>query len=197
MGGLVDDMLRLARLDQHPGEQGEPVSLSTLAAECVHRARTASPQWIWRGDIADGLEVTGDEELLRRAIDNVLANVAAHTPEGSTAILTATRDGTRVTVEVRDDGPGCPPDQLPRIFDRFYRAGVPSRRPGSGLGLAIAAAVVAAHDGHVAAMAGEPHGLRIILTLPMSSPHASLAREDADGQVDTAAVEETTSSART
>jgi two-component system, OmpR family, sensor kinase len=197
MGGLVDDMLRLARLDQHPGEQSEPVSLSTLAAECVHRARTASPQWIWRGDIADGLEVTGDEELLRRAIDNVLANVAAHTPEGSTAILTATGDGTRVTVEVRDDGPGCPPDQLPRIFDRFYRAGVPSRRPGSGLGLAIAAAVVAAHDGHVAAMAGEPHGLRIILTLPMSSPHASLAREDADGQVDTAAVEETTSPART
>ena len=189
-------MLRLARLDQHPGQQSEPVSLSSLAAECVHRAGTAGPQWIWRGDIADGLEVTGDEELLRRAIDNVLANVAAHTPEGSTAILTATGDGTRVTVEVRDDGPGIPPDQLPRIFDRFYRAGVPSRRPGSGLGLAIAAAVVAAHDGHVAAMAGEPHGLRIILTLPMGSPHASLAREDPDGQVDTAAVEETTSPAR-
>ena len=81
MGALVDDMLRLARLDQHPGQQSELVSLSTLAAECVQRARTASPQWIWRADIADSLEVPGDEELLRRAIDNVLANVAAH-PRG-------------------------------------------------------------------------------------------------------------------
>ena len=87
--------------------------------------------------------------------------------------------GTDLRPVEADDGPGIPPDQLPRIFDRFYRARVPSRRPGSGLGLAIAAAVAAAHDGHVAAVAGEPHGLRIILTLPMGSPHAPLAREDA------------------
>ena len=56
-----------------------------------------------------------------------------------------------MAVEVSDDGPGVPADQLPRIFDRFYRAGAPSRRPGSGLGLAIVAAVAAAHDGHVTA----------------------------------------------
>ena len=184
MGGLVDDMLRLARLDQHPGQQSELVSVSTLATECVQRARTANPQWIWRGDVADNLEVSGDEELLRRAIDNVLANVAAHTPEGSTAILTATGDRTHVAVEVSDDGPGVPADQLPRIFDRFYRAGVPSRRPGSGLGLAIAAAIAAAHDGHVTARPGEPHGLRITLILPTGSPHASQARDDAEGQAD-------------
>jgi two-component system OmpR family sensor kinase len=196
MSGLVDDMLRLARLDQHPGQQRELVSLSTLAAECAQRARTASPQWIWHADIADGLEVPGDEELLRRAIDNVLANVAAHTPEGSTAILTATGDGRQVAVEISDDGPGVPPDQLPRIFDRFYRAGVPSGRPGSGLGLAIAAAIAAAHDGHVAAAPGEPHGLTITLILPTGSPHASRVRDDADGQAD-AAAEETTSPART
>jgi two-component system OmpR family sensor kinase len=192
----VDDMLRLARLDQHPGQQSELVGLSTLAAECVQRARTASPQWTWHADIADGLEVPGDEELLRRAIDNVLANVAAHTPEGSTAILTATGDGRQVAVEVRDDGPGVPPDQLPRIFDRFYRAGVPSRRPGSGLGLAIAAAIAAAHGGQVAAAPGEPHGLRITVILPTGSPHAAGAPDDADGQAD-AVAEETTSPART
>ena len=189
MGGLVDNMLRLARLDQQPGQQNELVSLSALAAECVQRARTASPQWIWRGDVADSLEVFGDEELLRRAIDNVLANVAAHTPEGSTAILTATGDGRQVVVEVSDDGPGVPADQLPRIFDRFHRAGVPSRRPGSGLGLAIAAAIVAAHDGHVAAALGDPHGLRITLILPTGSPHSSQARDDAERQADAAATE--------
>ena len=77
MGGLVDDMLRLARLDQHPGQQCETVDLGALAAECVQRARTAQPGRTWTCDITGGQEVTGDEELLRRAIDNVLGNVAA------------------------------------------------------------------------------------------------------------------------
>ena len=92
-------------------------------------------------------------------------------------------------------GPGVPADQLPRIFDRFYRAGLTSRRPGSGLGLAIAAAVAAAHDGRMAAALGEPHGLRIRLILPAGSPHASRATDDADRQAG-AAAEETTSPAR-
>jgi len=174
MGGLVDDMLRLARLDQHPGQQCEPVDLSALATECVQRARTASPGHTWQSGVAGGLEVTGDEELLRRAIDNVLGNVAAHTPDGSTATLTAIVQDGRVIVEISDDGPGVPADQRSRIFDRFYRASVPSQRPGSGLGLAIVAAVAAAHDGTVAAASAEPHGLRITLTLPAAPGPAPL-----------------------
>ena len=167
MGGLVDDMLRLARLDQQPGQQCELVNLGALATECVQRARTAHPDRTWRCDVTGGLEVTADEELLRRAIDNILGNVAAHTPAGSTATLTGTgRDG-QVVLDVSDDGPGVPPEQLPRIFDRFYRAGVPSRRPGSGLGLAIVAAVAAAHHGQVTAASNAPHGLRITLTLTL------------------------------
>ena len=174
MGGLVDDMLRLARLDQQPGQRWEPIALSALATECVQRARTASPDRAWQCDITGGLEVIGDEELLRRAIDNILGNVAAHTPAGSTATLTATAQDGQVVLAVIDDGPGVPPDQLPRIFDRFYRAGVPSRRSGSGLGLAIVAVVAAAHGGHVAATAAEPHGLCVTLTLPA----AQMARSD-------------------
>jgi signal transduction histidine kinase len=102
---------------------------------------------------------------------NILGNVAAHTPEGSTATLTANERDGFVLVAVSDDGPGVPPDQLARIFDRFYRAGVPSRRPGSGLGLAVAAAVAAAHDGNVSAALNEPHGLQVTLTLPATSQH--------------------------
>jgi two-component system OmpR family sensor kinase len=166
MSGLVDGMLRLARLDQHPDEQREPVDLSKLAAECVQRARTADPERTWQASIASGLELTGDEELLRRAIDNILANVTAHTPKGSAASLTASlRDGW-VIVEVSDDGPGVPPDQLPRIFDRFYRASAPAQRPGSGLGLAIAAAVAAALGGKPEAALNQPHGLRVTLAVP-------------------------------
>ena len=77
MSGLVDDMLRLARLDQHPGRQHDPVDLTELTRECVERARIASPGRSWHAAIAPGLTTAGDEEMLRRAIDNLLANVCA------------------------------------------------------------------------------------------------------------------------
>ena len=181
MGGLVDDLLRLARLDQQPGQRCEPIHVGARAAECGQRARTSHPDRTWRSDITDGLEVAGDEELLRRAIDNILGNVAAHTPEGSTATLTAIgRDG-QVILDVSDDGPGVPPEQLPRIFDRFYRASVPSRRPGSGLGLAIVAAVATAHGGQVTAAANQPHGLSVTLTLP-AAPQATPIAPDTSSE---------------
>ncbi len=170
MGGLVDDMLRLARLDQHPERRYDEVDVSALAAECVQRARTAHPGHGWRTDIAPGLATTGDEELLRRAIDNLLANVAAHTPPGSTATVMAAGARDTVTVEVSDDGPGVPDSQLPHIFERFYRGRAPAGRPGSGLGLAIVAAAAAAHYGTVVAAGNEPHGLRVTLILPAVDP---------------------------
>jgi two-component system OmpR family sensor kinase len=165
MGRLVDDMLRLARLDQHPDQQHDPVDLTALIHGCAERAQIADPQRTWRAQIATGLAATGDEELLRRAVDNLLANVCAHTPAGTVAAITAAeRDGS-VTVEVSDDGPGVPADRLPHIFDRFYRAAAPPR-PGSGLGLAIVTAIAAAHQGTAEAVPNHPHGLRVTLTLP-------------------------------
>jgi K+-sensing histidine kinase KdpD len=69
-------------------------------------------------------------------------------------------------VEVSDNGPGVPADRLPRIFDRFYRAGTPAQRPGSGLGLAIVTEIAAAHDGTVTAAPVWPRGLRVALAVP-------------------------------
>jgi len=168
MGALVDDMLRLARLDQHPARQRDPVDVSALAAVCLERARIADPGRTWQARIASGLVAVGDEELLGRAVDNLLANVHAHTPAGTTAVITAGAcdGGGQVVVEVSDDGPGVPADRLPRIFDRFYRAGTPANRPGSGLGLAIVSEIAAAHDGAVTAAPGWPTGLRVTLTVP-------------------------------
>jgi two-component system OmpR family sensor kinase len=164
-------MLRLARLDQQPGQHVEPVDVTALVTECAERAEITDPERAWRTDIAPGLSGTGDEELLRRAVDNLLANVTAHTPGHTTAILTAGQCNGSITIEVSDDGPGVPPDQLARIFDRFYRSS-PGRScpPGSGLGLAIVNAVAVTHHGTARASLNDPHGLRITLTLPASGP---------------------------
>jgi two-component system OmpR family sensor kinase len=166
MSGLVDDMLRLARLDQHPSQQHDPVDLTALVRECAERAQISDPDRTWQTKIVAGLVTAGDEELLRRAIDNLLANVHAHTPAGTVATITAARCDGSVTVDVGDDGPGVPANQIPRIFDRFYRASAQPHRPGSGLGLAIVAAIAATHNGTAEARLNHPHGLRVTLTLP-------------------------------
>jgi signal transduction histidine kinase len=137
--------------------------------------------------VAGGLTATGDEELLRRAVDNLLTNVLAHTPADTAATITASGDPDKVTIEVRDDGPGVPPDKLPHIFERFYRAAdtrAPrsARPPGSGLGLAIAAEIAAAHGGTATAAPVSPHGLRVTLTFParQESPEYAAAGVSAE-----------------
>jgi two-component system, OmpR family, sensor kinase len=167
MGRLVDDMLRLARLGQHPGQSCEPVDMTAVVAGCAERARVADPARTWHVRIAGGLATVGDEELLRRAVDNLLTNVLVHTPAGTAGAISAYETGGQVIIEVSDDGPGVPPDQLPHIFERFYRGGARSRRPGSGLGLAIAAEIASAHGGTAYAAPGSQKGLRITLALPV------------------------------
>ena len=170
MGRLVDDMLRLARLGQHPGQSQEPIDLTDVVTGCADRARVADPARAWQVQIAAGLATVGDEELLRRAIDNLLMNVLVHTPAETVGTISAAEVGDRVTIEVSDDGPGVAPDRLPHIFERFYRAGARSSRPGAGLGLAIAAEIASAHGGTAQAATLSPHGLRVTLTLPGCPP---------------------------
>ena len=172
MSRLVDDMLGLARLDQHPNRQHEPVDLTALLEGCAERARIVDPDRTWAGDISPGLVTTGDAELIARAVDNLIANVRAHTPAGTTATITAVGRDTEIEIEVSDDGPGVPADRLPRIFERFYRAGTHTPRSGSGLGLAIVSEIATAHHGHANAQLNYPRGLRITLTLPATGQPA-------------------------
>ncbi len=167
MSSLVDDMLRLARLDQRPERRRDPVDISAVVHDCVERAQIADPSRTWQAYAGPGLATIGDREMLSRAIDNLLANVRAHTPEGTVATVTANGRGSgSVVVEVADNGPGVPADRLSRIFDRFYRTGSPRSGSGSGLGLAIVNEIAAAHQGTAQAKLEHPHGLSVTLTLP-------------------------------
>ena len=180
MSRLVDDMFRLARLGAQPAQAKEPVDLTTLVESCADRARVAEPDRAWRVQVAPGLWCAGDEELLRRAIDNLVTNVRVHTPGTATGTISAAvcGDGGRVAVEVSDDGPGVPEDKLPRIFERFYRAGA-GTRPGSGLGLAIASEIAVAHGGCATAAPNAPAGLRVTIEVPRM-PVPELPAPDAE-----------------
>ena len=169
MGELVEDLLLLARLDEGRPMEREPVELVGLAAESVDAAAAVGPEWPVRLEANDTVEVIGDAARLRQVIDNLLANVRAHSPAGTaTVVRVGARDPSGV-VEVSDNGPGLPEDSEGRVFERFYRAD-PSRsrsNGGAGLGLAIVAAIVAAHGGSVNATPTPGGGATFTIWLPL------------------------------
>jgi two-component system OmpR family sensor kinase len=168
MGGLVEDLLLLARLDEGRPLEQQPVELVGLVAEAVGAASAVGPDWPARLEATHTVEVTGDAPRLRQVVDNLLANVRAHTPAGTlTVVRVGARDGSGV-IEVADNGPGFPAGTEGRVFERFYRAD-PSRsrqNGGAGLGLAIVAAIVAAHGGTVAASDTPGGGATFTVWLP-------------------------------
>jgi len=149
MTHLVEDLLLLARLDAgRPLEHGT-VDLTRLLLEAVSDARVVAPDHRWRLDLPDDVvELPGDKQRLHQVVTNLLTNVRKHTPPGTTVTVTARADG----FDVRDDGPGFPPDLTAHAFERFTRGdGARTRNPdsGAGLGLALVQAIVAAHRGSV------------------------------------------------
>jgi two-component system OmpR family sensor kinase len=178
MGVLVDDLLLLARLDQGRVLEGEPADLGALAAAAVDAARAIDPDRPLSLHVDGSVEVVGDRVRLRQVLDNLLANVRAHTPPGAPASVSVSADRARSTaiVEVTDTGPGIPDDDRPRVFERFFRAD-PSRsrdQGGAGLGLAIVAAITAAHGGRAGVSAGpDGRGAAFRIELPLLRPEDS------------------------
>jgi two-component system OmpR family sensor kinase len=169
MGVLVDDLLLLARLDQGRALEGQPVDLGALAAEGVDAARAVDPDRPLTLRVEGSVEVVGDRGRLRQIVDNLLANVRAHTPPGTPATVTVRAEGGRGVLVVEDDGPGIPPAARERVFERFYRAD-PSRARdagGSGLGLAIVAAIASAHGGTASVGTSATGGAAFRVELPL------------------------------
>jgi signal transduction histidine kinase len=117
-----------------------------------------------------GSDLVGDELRIRQAVANLLANARAHTPPGTSIAVTLSTAGDDRTVEVSDNGPGIAADDLPHLFERFYRvdASRARRSGGSGLGLAIVQAIAEAHGGSVGVASVEGEGAAFTIVLPIA-----------------------------
>ncbi|MFI6295803.1 sensor histidine kinase [Nonomuraea sp. NPDC050790] len=174
MSLLVDDLLLLARVDQQRPLQMRPVDMLALAADAVHDARILAPDRNVKLDVVGdaALIVSGDEVRLRQVVANLMSNALHHTEPGTPVVVRAGTGGSKVFVEVADQGPGLTPEQVERVFERFYRAdSARSRRSGedrgSGLGLAIVRALVRAHGGDVVVRSTPGAGSVFRVELPL------------------------------
>jgi two-component system OmpR family sensor kinase len=168
MRALIEDLLLLARLDEGRPLESQPVELVGLAAESVQAARAVDASRTVIIEAGEPVEVLGDRLRLRQVVDNLLANVRAHTPPATTAKVTVRPEGADAVIEVADDGPGLEPSQLNRIFERFYRSDQSRSREsgGSGLGLSIVYSIVESHGGRVNASSKLGQGTRLQVRLP-------------------------------
>ena len=157
MTSLIAELIELARAEQQTVPP-EEVRLDLVAAEAVERARRNRPGVVFSADLDESV-VLGVPGTIERAVTNLLDNAAKWSPAGA-EIRIEVRDGQ---VSVRDHGPGIADEDLPFVFDRFYRARSARGMPGSGLGLAIVRQVADAHGGSVVAERADGGGTRIVL----------------------------------
>jgi two-component system, OmpR family, sensor histidine kinase MprB len=156
---LVADLVELARGEERK-LRVEDVQLDDLVGIAVDRAKSRAPQITFLSSLSPTL-VRADPVLLERAVSNLLDNAVKWSPEGG-AVEVTVRNGE---VVVSDHGPGVAAEDVPRVFDRFYRAAGARAKPGAGLGLAIVREAAEAHGG-TASVESSARGARFKLSLP-------------------------------
>jgi len=159
---LVSDLVELARGEERK-LRVEELHLDDLVATAVERAKSRAPEATFVTALSPTV-VNADPVLLDRAIGNLLDNAVKYSPAGA-PIEVSVRDGE---VIVADHGPGVAEEDLPRIFDRFYRSATARSKPGAGLGLAIVREAAEAHGGTATVESGAG-GARFHLTLPATA----------------------------
>jgi signal transduction histidine kinase len=128
----------------------------------VYQPMAEEKEQPFSADIASGLMVWGDRELLTQMIANIVENAMKHSPPGASIGLLTSNTPRTTAVTVNDSGPGIPAEERARVFQRFYRLERNRSMPGSGLGLSLVEAIAALHDVSVELADNEP-GLRVTL----------------------------------
>ena len=181
LASLHEETLRLARLvadlETLASADGAPFDLRREMVELAPLVSAAVAQFT--GPMRDkGLSVEtrlsevavdGDPVRLRQVVTNLLSNAAKFVPPGGTVLVSLSGDGTWACLEVADDGPGIAPEDLPHVFERFFR-GRGARAGGSGIGLAVVAGLAEAHGGEVAVASEPGEGTTFTIRLPQRAP---------------------------
>ncbi len=170
LGRLVSQLLDLSRLEA--GDQPfdiRPFGVRDVLESAAREARLhAPPDVVFSIDAPAELQAAGDPERIHQVVMNLVENAVRYSPRPGEIALRASSADHTVTVEVDDEGPGVPEEDLDRVFERFYRGD--GRRGadggGAGLGLAIARWIVELHGGTIRAARREPHGGHMVVTLP-------------------------------
>jgi signal transduction histidine kinase len=170
LGRLVKQLLDLSRLESGavPLERSEfevePLLEHAVREQQLHQPDVGVAVSVEPAD----LTAAGDPERVHQVVANLLENAVRYTPRGGTVEVRARRAPDGVTIEVLDEGPGIPESEQARVFERFYRADAAraSADGGAGLGLAIARWIVDLHGGQIHPEARDPHGCRMVVTLP-------------------------------
>jgi two-component system sensor histidine kinase BaeS len=178
LASMRDEVLRLARrvddLQALAGAEAAALRLSRARCDLAQVAAGAADNLSHRFEAA-GItvdrqlavaDVLADEGRLHQVVTNLLTNALKFTPHGGQVTIATSRAGGDAVLQVSDTGPGIPPDELPHVFDRFWRGRNAARTSGSGIGLAVAAELTRAHSGRLTAASPPGHGTQMTLTLP-------------------------------
>jgi signal transduction histidine kinase len=176
LGRLVVQLLDLSRLEAGtvPLDR-QDFAVAPVLAHAVREQKLHAPGVEIGMTVEEvGLEADGDPERVHQVVANLLENAVRHSPVGGAVEVRARRTSTGVTIEVIDEGPGIPDQEVNRVFERFYRADSARATSdgGAGLGLAIARWIVDLHGGEIHPERREPHGCRMVVTLPGAHPTA-------------------------
>jgi two-component system phosphate regulon sensor histidine kinase PhoR len=172
LNSLLDDLLTLSRLESvNPGLHCESTDLARLLDSVIedYRSRPAAAhhQLEFSADAALP-ELLIDPLKISQVLGNLLDNALKYTPKGTRIAVTANRQGAEIEVGVRDNGPGIPAEDLPHLFERFYRVdkGRSREKGGTGLGLSIVKHIVQLHGGRVRVESTLGQGTAFYFNLP-------------------------------
>lgn len=172
MDTLVDELLTLSRLETSGIKMDkEPLSIPKLLQQLVEdnqeiAIKNRQKLTLEINNIDEKCRFDANERYLYRAFDNVIRNAINYSPEGSTIQIKAYEDKKSLNIHIIDNGPGIKEEQLPHIFNAFYRADSSAHKPGTGLGLAIAKHVTEQHNGKIKACNQKPNGLDMHFIFP-------------------------------
>jgi len=177
MKNLVEQLLFLARGDNETMQlQRQIFDMCHVVEEIIREAKLIDPHHVFQLNLPASAVIIGDKQLIKQAVRILVDNSIKYTPMGETIKLGVTVEGQEVRIQVQDNGIGIDPQDLPHVFDRFYRSDESRARKtgGAGLGLAIAKWIVERHSGYFKVVSRVDIGTRITVVLPLEDDATSI-----------------------